>query len=546
MTSLQRKFALTFLLLLTVTSGIWAQGGIGASNYLVYGLAAVAILILFFIIVSVSDTLLVSESRQSGADRTGANFSVFPRMNEIFRPKLAKYLEGKRYFHFSRGYDLQIKGEPENVIDEQVQVTRFAIKPTDFIGMQPIPKVVVEIGDTVKAGDTLFYDKTQERIKFVAPVSGEVIDVKRGMKRSIAEIVILADREQVSRTYDLPDLATANRSQLVDFLVESGAWPIFRQRPFNVIADPEVTPRDIFVSTFDTAPLAPDLSFTVEARMAEFQAGIDVLNKLTDGIVYLGLDARGDEAPSPVFTNVQGVQHAYFQGKHPAGNVGVHIHHLHPVGPQDRVWTLDVNGVLLLGELLLNGRYDTSRLVSLGGYAIAKPGYVRTYAGANLGELLRGQLLPDHNARIITGDVLNGRQASEDQFMDYYENSVSVIDEGNEAELFGWLLPLKERESISPTFPGYILGGKKEVTTNTHGEKRAFVTTNDYERVMPMDIYTQQLMKAILVNDFERMEGLGIHELVEEDVALAEFSCVSKQPLQQILRNGLDVVREQS
>ena len=308
-----------------------------------------------------------------------------------------------------------------------------------------------------------------------------------------------------------------------------------------MVADPDLVPRDIFVSTFDSAPLAPDMRLALVGKENEFQAGLDVLNRLTDGLVYLGLDGNGD-GPS-AFAGMQGVQKRYFRGAHPSGNVGTQISLIHPAGAgENTVWTLGVNEVLAIGELFANGRFDTRRLVALGGYGLSDPGHVYTYGGANLGELLKGQTVAD-NVRVISGDVLSGEAVGTDGYLGFFENQVSVISEGNEAEIFGWLLPIKPRASVSPTIP--VFSDELAVTTNSHGEKRAFVVNNDYEQVFPLDIYLQQLMKSIIVNDFEGMEGLGIYELVEEDVALPEFACVSKQPLQQILRQGLDTMREQ-
>lgn len=540
MRSMMRKFGV-IALLLSVSVLTQSQAATGMSNLLFYGLAAVAVILFFFFVISVADNLLVIESRQSGADRAGENLGLFPRSRDMFGSKMPDFLENKHLFNLKKGHDLPLGGAAEKVIDHP-HVQRFAIQPPNFRGLQPIPKVTVEVGDTVKAGDVVFYDKKMDRIKFSAPVSGEVVAVNRGAKRAINEVVILADKDQVSRSYDLPS-ADAGREELVEFLLSSGAWPFIQQRPYNVVADPDAVPRDIFVSTFDTAPLAPDMGYAAEGRLDAFQKGIDVLNRLTDGIVYLGLDGRGDKAPSAVFTEVKGAQQRYFRGAHPAGNVGVQIHHIHPINPQDKVWTLDVNGVLTIGELFLTGHFDTNRLVALTGAPLAAPQYVRTYAGANVGELMGNHLDNVDNVRVISGDVLTGAQKGNDHFLNFLDNQVTVIEEGNEAELFGWLLPLKERASLSPTIPSF--SETIAATTNTHGEKRAFVVTNAYEQVMPMDIYTQQLMKSIMVNDFEGMEGLGIYELVEEDVALAEFACVSKQPLQQILRQGLEVMREQ-
>ncbi|WP_116128129.1 Na(+)-translocating NADH-quinone reductase subunit A [Lewinella sp. IMCC34183] len=526
----------TLLLLAALT--FQSQAGLGGSNLVFYGVAALAMILFFYIVVSVADNFMVIESKSIGIEDS-KTMGLFPSFREIFRGKKPDYLEKAHVYTLTKGYDIPMEGEPAEVIREP-KVTRFAITPPDFFGLMPIPKVIVEEGDTVKAGDPVFYDKKLDRIKFCAPVSGEVIAIKRGLKRSIAEVVILADNEQVTRNYTLP-AGNTSREELVDFLLESGVWPCIRQRPYNRLADPDVVPRDIFISTFDTSPVGPDLRFSVRGRMDVFQAGIDVVRRLTDGLVYLGLDGRGDD-PSP-FADVTGTQNRYFRGPHPAGNVGTQIHHIHPCGPGDNtVWTLDVDAVLLIGELFKNGRYDTTRLVALTGGSFSEPCYVRTRAGANIGELIAGEKV-EENSRIISGDVLSGAKKTTDGFLNFFDNQITAIPEGNEAEMFGWLLPVKPRASISPTIP--VFSKHLDITTNTHGEKRAFVVNNDYEQVLPMDIYLTQLMKSILVNDLENMEGLGIYELVPEDVALAEFACVSKQPLQQILRQGHDTMIEQ-
>lgn len=537
MKSIKRLIGSTLALLL-INLTFQSQASASGSNLLFYSLAAIALLIFFFIVVSVADNFMVIESNQSGINGEKANMGLYPRLNELFSPSKPAFLEKEHVITLRKGYDIPLEGSPSGEVEAAQGITRYAVSPVDYIGLQPIPKVVVAVGDTVKAGDVIFFDKKMDRIKFVAPVSGEVIEVNRGLKRAISTIVILADKDQVSRTYEIP-AASATREELVEFLLESGAWPGIRQRPYNVVADPDLVPRDIFISTFDTAPLAGDTAHALAGREAEFQAGVDVLRRLTDGFVYLGLDGRGDSA-SP-FAAITGAEKTYFRGPHPAGNVGTQIHHTHPAGNgENTVWTLDVNAVLVLGELFKNGHYNTERVVALSGAPLSNPGYVRTHVGANLGELLKGENLD--NVRVISGNVLTGDAVGAEGYLGAFDAQVTAIEEGNEAEIFGWLLPLKARASISPTIP--VLGDF-EATTNTHGEKRAFVVNNDYEQVMPMDIYTQQLMKSIMINDFEGMEGLGIYELVEEDVALAEFACVSKQPLQHILRDGLDTMREQ-
>ncbi|NRB47338.1 MAG: Na(+)-translocating NADH-quinone reductase subunit A [Saprospiraceae bacterium] len=535
-----------FFLVLMLTSDVaFGQSGQSGFSYFIYSLIGVAVLILLFLVVQVADNLLAVEAKSMGANDGKTNYSIFPRLGEVFAPKTPAFVGDSSVTFLKQGHDILLDGAPESTVIEEGTATTFALQPPNFIGLAPIPKVLVEVGDEVKAGDPIFFDKKVVDVKFVAPVSGEVIAVNRGEKRSIVEIVILADKEQKFKALPAFDLDQGSREELVAYLMENGAWPMFEQRPFNVIPAPGDVPRDIFISTFDTAPLAPDANVVVAGKEAAFQKGIDVLNKLTPGEVFLGLNAKGENAPAAAFTEAEGAVKSWFHGKHPAGNVGIQIHHTKPVGGQDKVWTLGVQEVIALGTMFLEGKYDGSRVVLVAGAEIGEPQYVRTAIGAKISDLLKEQNVAE-NVRYISGDVLSGRQKTADQFLNFHDDQLTVIAEGDYYELFGWLLPLSPRPSVSGTFPNFLFPDAKfKADTNTHGEKRAFVVTGQYEKVLPMDLYPQHLMKAILVNDFERMEGLGIYELAEEDVALCEFVCTSKQPLQQILREGLDTMREQ-
>lgn len=458
--------------------------------------------------------------------------------------KAPSYVGGGKFVGLQKGFNLNVQGAANAKVVEAT-ASRFAVIPPNFRGISPIPKMEVNEGDEVKAGDPLFHDKNDESIKYVAPVSGEVIAINRGEKRSIAEIVILADKDQKYRALPALDLQKADRTSLVSHLKASGFWPLINQRPFDVIADPEVTPKNIFISTFDTAPLAPDLNLVVEGQEEAFQMGLDVLGKLTDGKVYLGLNANGQQAPSKAFTGAQHVEKTWFKGEHPAGNVGVQIHHIAPIKNGDVVWTLGVQEVITLGKLIRDQRMDLSRIVVIAGSEVQDPHYVRTVAGANLGELLAGNLKDSHH-RIISGDVLTGEAKSPEGFLNIHDDQVTVIPEGDYYDTFGWLVPGKAIPSLSKTYLNSWVGHKAyNVDTNTHGEKRALVVTGQYEKVLPMNIYPQHLIKAILAGDLETMEGLGILELSEEDMALCEYVCTSKSPLQKILRDGLDAIREQ-
>lgn len=553
-------------------------------------IAVVLIAIFVLILVTIGEGL-VKISAKEGGIRNAEDYSVVPNTwNALFRRSKSKpeYVgEKEPYFSFKRGFNISLLGEAEQDLRHEiplVHTTIYAIKPKDFIGMTPIPKLLVEIGDNVQAGDALFYDKKRPDIIYAAPVSGEVIEIRRAEKRSVAAIVILADRNEVSyRQYEVPHLETTTRQDLVEFLLKSGVWPFLRQRPFDTVADPSTFPKAIFVSTFDTAPLAPDLDLAVKGRGEAFQKGLDVLNKLTEK-VFLGLNANRSEPPAREYVSAQGVHKLWVKGAHPAGNVGIHMHQVAPVSMQHINWYMDVHGVLVLGELLRSGRFDTKRPVAITGTVFEKNKYVFAYQGANISELVGEELAltktstdyvwaeqkdaegkPLKNkkgkvvkkkelkeftkaaVRVISGDPLTGKKVAYNGFLGFFDDQITGIEEGDYYEILGWLFPQKGHPSISRTFPsGFFTDAKYVADTNTNGEKRAFVASGDYESVLPMDIYPQHLMRAIITQNFERMEGLGILELVEEDIALCEYVCVSKQPLQKILREGLELMREQS
>lgn len=542
---MKNRITLIILTFLLSSNLLLAQSGQeGSSNWFIYLVLATVVILFFGVMIQVSDNMLAIEAKRMGVKEQPEGFSIFPSLTDIFPSKKPDFVgEEEHLIRLKQGHDILLEGAAEPKIEEARGVTTYAVTTSDFIGISPIPKMIVEVGDTVQAGDPLFYDKKRPEIIHTAPVSGEVIDIKRGAKRAIREVIILADKEIQYKSFEVPDLEQAKREDIVQFMLESGAWTFLRQRPYNTTPDPEVIPRDVYISTFDTAPLAPDLNLVVKGREVAFQKGLDLLGKLTTGGVYLGLDGRKNAEPAAAFTQATGVQRNWFAGKHPAGNVGVQIHNIDPIVAGEVIWTPTVQDVIVLGELFLSGKYDTSRLVALTGAELKEAKYVRTHLGARLEELLKDNLANDH-IRIISGDVLSGIQRSKEEFLGVFDDQITVVEEGDDYEAFGWLLPIKPRPSVSGTFPTtFIPGMTFKAETNTHGEKRAFVVTGLYERMLPMDIYLQNLMKSTLIGDFEQMEGLGIYELVEEDVALAEFACVSKQPLQHILRDGLDKMR---
>ena len=513
------------------------------AEILPYALILIVAILILGAVYLVSESFVRMEARELGVDTAKNNFSILPNSNELFGGKVEGPAAGQNIIYLKKGFDIKLEGAAEYTVDENASVSRFAVQPKNFIGMSPIPKVEVNVGDEVQAGDVLFFDKKNPDVKYCSPVSGEVIEVNRGAKRSIAEIVLLADKEMKYRALPQFDMENASRAELISYMQDTGAWAHIRQRPYNIVADANVTPKAIFVSTFDSAPMAPDLDIIIAGRGKEFQVGLDVLNKLTPGKVHLGLNAK-DTDPSPVYEGATGVEKHWIHGPHPAGNVGVQIHHIDPINAGEKVWTVGVQDVATIGSIFLEGIYDAERVVAITGAELVQPKYVTTYLGANIGDLLANNVKGD-NVRMISGDVLSGKKKESKEFLDFFDDQVSVIAEGNEYEMFGWLAPQSPRPSISPTFLSNLIGSTYTANTNTHGERRALVVSDQYEQVMPMDIYPQHLVKSILVNDLERMEGLGIYEVVEEDVALCEFVCTSKQPVQEIIREGLTTMMDQ-
>ncbi len=528
--------------LLLIASSAFAQSLDDAT--VTYGIAG---LILFFFIVAVlaiGDRFSRSTAVEFGGDDDESG--LIPSLSDIAAPKVAKYAERKKVRNLKQGHDIKIAGQATGSARSTAQPKTFAVQPIDFKGMSPIPKLTVEVGQEVAAGDQLFFDKKRPEIAYCSPVSGEVVEVIRGPKRAIHQVVVLADKEQRYRQFDALDAAVATREQIVNRLLESGAWPNIIQRPFGLVADHTATPRDIFVSTFDSAPLAPDMSVIIKGREAAFAKGLEVLARLTEGDVHLGVDARKNAEPSTAFVNATGVKKHYFNGKHPVGNVGVQIHNIKPINKGEAVWTVGVQGVITIGTLFSEQVYRPERVLNVTGPKAADPSYYRTMQGAKIDSFTANQF--DAAAdRLVEGDVLSGKMADTNGYLGFYTDQYTVLEEGNSHELFGWLLPVTPRPSTSMTYPNFLIPNFEfEPTTNTHGERRAFVVTGQYERMLPMDIYPQHLLKAILMKDFEQMEGLGIYEVLPEDMALCEFACVSKQPVQEILEEGLEMVREQS
>jgi len=444
-----------------------------------------------------------------------------------------------------KGFDIKLVGKAEKQLVDFQQAQTFAVKPTDFIGMGR-PKVLVAEGDLVKAGTPILFDRKSEKVMYVSPVSGEVVEIKRGEKRKLLEIKILADSqiayEQFNKFSDA-DILSASRGQIVEQLTKGGAWPQLIQRPYGIVADPADEPKAIFISGFDTHPLAPDLGFTLQGQERFFQAGIDILKKLTSGKVHLNLKDAAENAP--LFTNAKGVQINKFSGAHPAGNVGVQIHHIDPINKGDIAWTITPYGVSQIGKLFLEGVFDASKIIAVTGSEAKRTGYVKTYSGACVDKLVAGNTQSD-NVRVVSGNVLTGEKILRDGYLGYYHNQITILPEGDYFEFMGWAKPTADKLSYHRALGLFsFLSPNKEfaLDTNTRGEERAFVQTGIFESVTPMDIYPVYLLKAIMAEDYDEMEELGIFEVIEEDLALCEFVDVSKHPVQQILRKGIELIQ---
>ncbi|MBX2967211.1 MAG: Na(+)-translocating NADH-quinone reductase subunit A [Cyclobacteriaceae bacterium] len=449
-----------------------------------------------------------------------------------------------KFIRLKKGFDINLAGKATPKIASIEQPETFAVKPTDFHGIY-MPKVVVQQGDNVKAGTVLFHDKKHENIVFTAPVSGEVVEIKRGEKRKLLEVKILADKQveyvQFDK-YSVSDITNLTREKAQEQLLKSGVWVNLVQRPFGIVADPAEKPKAIFISAFDSSPLGADFNILFKGQEQFFQVGVDILKKFTAGVIHVNV--HSEREISPVFSQVKGAELNKFSGPHPSGCVGVQIHHLDPINKGDIIWTISPAGVIQVGKLFLNGVYDASKVVAVAGSEVKEPQYYQTYSGACVGRFLNNNLKQEH-VRVVSGNVLTGTNIGKDGYLGHFDHVVSVIPEGDYFEFLGWIKPTASKLSFHRAFGLFsFLTGKKEfvLDSNTRGELRAFVQTGVLERVTPMDILPTYLLKSILAEDYDEMEALGIYEVIEEDLALCEFVDVSKHNVQAIIREGIDLM----
>jgi Na+-transporting NADH:ubiquinone oxidoreductase subunit A len=436
-----------------------------------------------------------------------------------------------------KGLDINLKGKASDVLLSGKNSDSYAIVPDYYNGI--VPKVVAKVGDKVKAGSVLMIDKNRPEIKFVSPVSGEVTAVNRGEKRKVLSIVVKPDAQIEYEDFGKKNVASLKGEEVKEAILNAGMWPFIKQRPYDIVASPAEAPRDIFVSAFYSAPLAPNFDFIVKGQEADFQTGLDALTKLTAGKVYVGL--RKGSAIS-----VKGVETVEFEGPHPAGNVGVQINNVKPVNKGETVWVINPDDVILIGRLFNKGIADFTRLVVITGSETTERGYIKAIAGCTIDSLIAGKVLQGgNNIRIISGNVLTGTKVQNDSYLGAYDNQITVIPEGDDNnEFFGWATPGFGKYSVSHSFPTWLAGKNKEyvIDARIKGGKRAMIMSNEYDSVFPMDIMPEYLLKAIIAFDIDKMENLGIYEVAPEDFALCEFVDTSKIELQKIVRNGLNLL----
>jgi Na+-transporting NADH:ubiquinone oxidoreductase subunit A len=432
------------------------------------------------------------------------------------------------------GLDLPILGAPEAIVDGHLSASVYAVRPSDFRGL--VPKLAVKEGDRVLAGDILFTDKANPQIAIASPVSGEVARIERGDKRKILAVVVLADAQQSYRS--VSSGTPANREDAIQWLVGAGAWSLIESRPYGRIANPEAQPKAVFVNGMATEPLAVSPAVALAGREEDFAKGLQVISLLSPRTV---LSIAANETAAAL-TKASGVEIHQFKGPHPSGTTSVHINRVSPINKGETVWTLNYQDVAIIGHLARTGNLKLERVVSLCGTGIAKPRAITATAGAQLETYLSTEL-KSGAYRVISGSVLTGANVGKNGYLGYYASQITAIPEGQGTDFFGWVIPSFGKWSISRTLFSWLNPSKKyDLSTKQHGEDRAFVVTGVYDKVFPLDILPMPLIKAMWAKDLEKMEQLGAYEVVAEDFALCEVVCPSKQELQKLAGEAIDLL----
>lgn len=453
-----------------------------------------------------------------------------------------------RVIRLRRGLDINLAGRAEKTIVALKPDGTFALRPDSFEGIKP--KVLVKEGDKVKAGEALFINKAYPNVKFSSPISGTVSLVERGDRRKLLSVRIEADKEQEFIDFGVKDIATLSGEQVVENLLEAGLFGYINQLPYAISTNPETKPKAIFVSALRDMPLAGDFEFELQGQKKDFQTGLTALSRIAK--TYLGI---GSEQNITVAGN--DVEVVKFSGKCPAGNVGVQVNHIDPVNKGEVVWTVDPTAVIFFGRLFNTGKVDLRRTVALAGSEVTSPHYTEMLVGQNIDTLLNGAYDSTKSVRIIMGNPLTGKPVAQNcseephhtRFLGAHTSEITIIPEGDKADEFaGWIMPRLGQFSVSRSYFSWLFGRKKEYKLDARikGGERHIIMSGEYDSVLPMDIYGEYLIKAIITGDIDKQEQLGIYEVSPEDFALAEFVDSSKLELQRIVREGLDVLRKEN
>ena len=435
------------------------------------------------------------------------------------------------------GANLNLKGLASTELEVAKKSLNYALNPDDFFGLTP--RMLVKEGDKVSLGQPIFHDKNDESIKIVSPVSGKILEIVRGAKRKILNIIINKEGDSIVN-FKIPNLSSISKDKILQLLVDSGSLAFIRQRPYNIIARPNRPPKSIFVSIHSTAPYAADYDFILKKRMDEFQNGVNVMSKLIGKPINLSISHNCDSD----FSILNNVDIYKIKGAHPSGNESFQINRIDPLNSGEIIWVIKPEDLANIGSFFMTGIFNPKRTVAVSGDSLRSPKYYDTIIGSSISSLIDSKELSSvEDYRFINGDPLSGSKVEYSDFLGFYNNTLSVIKEGNQFRMLGWLpFMYNSIPSFSKTSLSWLLGGEKKVNTNLNGEERAIVVTGEMEKYFPMDIFPMQLIKACMRGDIEKMESLGIYEVVPEDFGLVDFSCTSKIEAQEIVKSGIEVM----
>lgn len=444
-------------------------------------------------------------------------------------------------YKITRGFDIPVNGQARHELEVLPPADIVAILPTDFHNIKP--RLLVQEKDTVQAGTPLFFDKQEDRYKFCSPINGNIKEICYGERRKIEKIIIERShkvKEKTFKTWSLKELEKTDPDEIMVHLLNTGLWPLLRERPFNRIARPDMKPKSIFISLIDTAPLAADPLFLIQGKEDLFNAGISLLQKFTDGMIHIC--GKGFSEPEKFLSRVE--KHI-FTGPHPSGNPGIHIHHIDPIKRGEFVWVVRPDDLVMIISFLTTGQYPETRRIALAGEGLSNPRYVEITQGSAL-SFITDTLPKNKEFRIIGGNILTGTRKEIDDYTGYYDNLISVLPENREQVFLGWIAPGLKKFSFSKTFLSALFPGKKyHFDTGLHGGHRAFIQTGLFEQVLPMDIYPDYLIRSILAEDIPEMEALGLYEVDVEDLALCSYVDPSKNDINAIIRHGLDLLERE-